>query len=87
MKKQPNSSIQGDCSKQAIIATPSHSNAERATPNEQPDTDMMSIAGSELALNPSPMPQAEEPSANDELHLQDENDVNMDIDTSQDSRN
>ena len=44
---------------------------------------MMSVAGSELALNPSPAPQAEEPSATDELNLQDENDANMDIDTLQ----
>ena len=51
--------------------------------HEQIDTDMMSVAGSELALNPSPMPQAEEPSADDELNLQDENDANMDIDTLQ----
>ena len=51
--------------------------------HEQIDADMMSVAGSELVLNPSPMPHAEEPSAIDELNLQDENDVDMDIDTLQ----
>ena len=51
--------------------------------HEQPDADMLSVAGSELALNPSPMPNAAASSATDELDLQDENDASMEIEALQ----